>query len=248
MFGMVHTEACRRLIRPAIPVPYTSVSSVQHQYRFRTLGYVRYDMDTGTAGTSTDFHTCRGHLGKFGISIPVPDASVRSIRYEPGTATLWCSPLELWLYASTRKDTHTHPGPTPLQTSTGWYARYTKMPGTQEQPLNLPKSVGWALITLRFIFCELFFNFITVKGAYWTAQRTTQGVRSHRLSSLFRFELKFSCVVNASGCSREIPGMLGPSVARIYMRTQVCTGASTGTGPTSIPVQDSHARSVHQYR
>ena len=47
-------------------------------------------MDTGTAGTGTDFHTGTGHVGNFGTasipvivtkSIPVPDTSVSSVRY-----------------------------------------------------------------------------------------------------------------------------------------------------------------------
>ena len=58
----------------SIPVPDKSVNSVRHQYRYRTLRYVRYDMDAGTAGTGTGFHTGTGNVGKFGTaSIPVPD-------------------------------------------------------------------------------------------------------------------------------------------------------------------------------
>ena len=51
-----------RGVPPVLPVPGTSVSSVRHQYRYRTLRYVRYNINTGT-----------GHLGMFGTtSIPVP--------------------------------------------------------------------------------------------------------------------------------------------------------------------------------
>ena len=61
----------------SIPVLDTSVSSVRYQYRYWTLRYVWYDINTGTAGTGTDFHTGTGYFGKFGtISIPVPDTSV----------------------------------------------------------------------------------------------------------------------------------------------------------------------------
>ena len=68
VFGAVRTEANRRYILPVLPVPDTSVSSVRHQYRYRTLRWVRYDINTGT-----------GHFGKFGTSIPVPDTSVSSV-------------------------------------------------------------------------------------------------------------------------------------------------------------------------
>ena len=47
-------------------------------------------MDTGTAGTGSNFHTGTGHFGNFGTSthlgkfgttsIPVPDTSVSSVR------------------------------------------------------------------------------------------------------------------------------------------------------------------------
>ena len=37
VFGTVRTEAYRRYIPPVLPVPGTSVSSVRHQYRYRTL-------------------------------------------------------------------------------------------------------------------------------------------------------------------------------------------------------------------
>ena len=71
VFGTVRTEAYRRYIPPVLPVPDTSVSSVRHQYRYRTLRYVRYDINTGT-----------GHFGKFGTtSIPVPDTSLSSVRH-----------------------------------------------------------------------------------------------------------------------------------------------------------------------
>ena len=90
-YGTVRTEAYRRtagitgtehfgMFGTSIPVPDTSVSSVR-QYRYRTLRYVGYDMDTGTAGTCTDFHTGTGYFGKFGTSIPVPNTSLSSVRY-----------------------------------------------------------------------------------------------------------------------------------------------------------------------
>ena len=37
VFGTVRTEAYLRYIPPVLPVPNTSVSSVRHQYRYRTL-------------------------------------------------------------------------------------------------------------------------------------------------------------------------------------------------------------------
>ena len=40
-------------------------------------------MDTGTAGTGTDFHTGTGHFDNFGTApIPVPDTSVSSVRHQ----------------------------------------------------------------------------------------------------------------------------------------------------------------------
>ena len=51
-------------VQTFIPVPETSVTSVRHQYRYRTLRYVRYDINTGA-----------GHFGNFGTtSIPVPNS------------------------------------------------------------------------------------------------------------------------------------------------------------------------------
>ena len=50
-------------VQTSLPVPDTSASSVQHQYRYRTLQKVRY-INTGT-----------GHC-KFGTSIPVPPVPV----------------------------------------------------------------------------------------------------------------------------------------------------------------------------
>ena len=57
-------------IPPVVPVPDPSVSSVRHQYRYRTLRYVRYDVNTRT-----------GHFGNCGTSMPVPDASISAVRY-----------------------------------------------------------------------------------------------------------------------------------------------------------------------
>ena len=65
------TQACTGAgtgIGTSIPVPDTSISSVRHQYRYRTLRKVRYDINTGT-----------GHFGKFGTPIPVPDTSASSV-------------------------------------------------------------------------------------------------------------------------------------------------------------------------
>ena len=42
-------------------------------------------MDTATARTGTDFHTCNGRFGHFGTSIPVQDTSESSVRHQPGT-------------------------------------------------------------------------------------------------------------------------------------------------------------------
>ena len=59
-----------RGIPPVLPVPDASVSSVRHQYRYRTLRQVRHDINSGT-----------GHFGKFGTTtIPVPDTLVSSAR------------------------------------------------------------------------------------------------------------------------------------------------------------------------
>ena len=56
----------------SIPVPDTSISSVQHQHRYRTLRQLRYDTITDT-----------GHFGKSGTtSTPIPDTSVSSVRYQ----------------------------------------------------------------------------------------------------------------------------------------------------------------------
>ena len=61
-FGTIWIPVPSVPIQTFIPVPDTSVSSVQHQYRYRTLRYVRYDSNTGT-----------GHFGKFGTtSIQAP--------------------------------------------------------------------------------------------------------------------------------------------------------------------------------
>ena len=71
VFSTVRTEAYHRYMPPVLPVPDTSVSSVQHQYRYRTLRYVRYDINTVT-----------GHFGKFGTrSIPIPDSSISPVRH-----------------------------------------------------------------------------------------------------------------------------------------------------------------------
>ena len=68
----------RRYIPPVLPVPATWVSSVRHQYRYRTLRKVRYNINTGT-----------GHSGKFSTtSIPVPDTSVSSVQYQYRYRTL----------------------------------------------------------------------------------------------------------------------------------------------------------------
>ena len=62
----------------SIPVPDAWVNSVRHQYQYRTLRQVRYDMDTGTA-----------HFGKFGtISIPVPLVPVQTFIPVPGASVI----------------------------------------------------------------------------------------------------------------------------------------------------------------
>ena len=96
VFGTVRTEAYRRYLPPVLPVPDSSASSVRHQYRYRTLRYVRYDINTGT-GHFRKFdiiripcrryryrlYTGTGHFGKFGTtSITVPDTSVSSVRHK----------------------------------------------------------------------------------------------------------------------------------------------------------------------
>ena len=76
----------RRILRTfgvtSIPVPDTWVTSARHLYRYRVLRYLLYDMDTGTVGTRSDFHTGAGHFGEFGTtSIPTPDTSGYGYRY-----------------------------------------------------------------------------------------------------------------------------------------------------------------------
>ena len=62
----------------SIPIPDTSVRSVRHGYRYRTLRQVRYDSNTGTR-----------HFGKFGTtSMPVPDTSASSVRHQYRYRTL----------------------------------------------------------------------------------------------------------------------------------------------------------------
>ena len=56
------------------PVPNTSVTSVQHQYRYRTLRWVRYDINVGT-----------GHFGKFGTWTSVPPVPVQTFTRVPNT-------------------------------------------------------------------------------------------------------------------------------------------------------------------
>ena len=69
--GITGTGHFGRFGTTSIPVSDTSVSSVQHQYRYQTLRYVRFDIDIGT-----------GHFGMFGTtSMPIPDTSVSSVRY-----------------------------------------------------------------------------------------------------------------------------------------------------------------------
>ena len=62
----------------SIPVPDNPVSSIRHQYRYRKLRQVRYDVNTGT-----------GHFGMFDtLSIPVPKTSVSSVRHQCRYRTL----------------------------------------------------------------------------------------------------------------------------------------------------------------
>ena len=58
VFVTVPTEVYRGYMQPVLPVPDTSVSSVQHQYRYRTLQQVWYDINTGN-----------GHFAKFGTTL-----------------------------------------------------------------------------------------------------------------------------------------------------------------------------------
>ena len=62
-------------VQTFIPIPCTSVFSVQHQYRHGTLRHVRYNINTGTSGTGMD--VCTGEGTCIGTtSIPVLDTSV----------------------------------------------------------------------------------------------------------------------------------------------------------------------------
>ena len=68
--GITGTRHFCKFGTTSIPVPDTSVTSVRHQFRYRTFRYVRY-INTGT-----------GHFGNFSTtSIPVPDTSVTSVRH-----------------------------------------------------------------------------------------------------------------------------------------------------------------------
>ena len=78
-FGTIWIPVPPVPVQTFIPVPDTSAISVQHQYRYLTLRYVRYDINTGAV-----------HDGKFGTtSIPVPDTSVSSVRHQYRYRTLW---------------------------------------------------------------------------------------------------------------------------------------------------------------
>ena len=83
----------------SIPVPDTSVSSVRHQYRYRTLANIRY-INTGT-GPFGKFGTTRIPVPPVPVWTSVPDTSessakhdpvpetwVRSVRHQPVTTTL----------------------------------------------------------------------------------------------------------------------------------------------------------------
>ena len=77
-FGTMGILVLPVLVQDFIPVPDTSVSSVQHQHRYRTLREVRYSITTDI-----------GHFGKFGTtSILVPVSSVRSVRHQYRYRTL----------------------------------------------------------------------------------------------------------------------------------------------------------------
>ena len=91
-----------------MPVPNTSVSSVQHQYRYRTLRYVRYNIipapETSVRSVRHQYWYRTLRLVRYGVnngtgidvctgvgtgirttSIPVMDTSVRSAQHQPGT-------------------------------------------------------------------------------------------------------------------------------------------------------------------
>ena len=55
--GITGTGHFDKLGTASKPIPATSVSSARHQYRCRKLRSVRYDVNTGTGGTGTDFRT-----------------------------------------------------------------------------------------------------------------------------------------------------------------------------------------------
>ena len=91
MLGRVRTKVYRGYFPGKYPpnltgvfctaaIPYRTLQSsyVLTRYRYPTLRYVRYDLNTGTP-----------HFGEFGtISIPVPDSSVRVLYRIPGVFTL----------------------------------------------------------------------------------------------------------------------------------------------------------------
>ena len=144
--------------RTFVQVPDTSVSSVRRQYRYRTLGQVRYAINTDT-----------GNFGTFGtISIPIPAVPVctylrRRYRYRYnidigtghfgyiGTTStryrtlryVWhdvnpilpdCDVIP-WSFGSRQHSKpHTPRSPSILQ-----YARYTETLSTHEQGHNFPE-------------------------------------------------------------------------------------------------------------
>ena len=71
-FGTIWIPVPPVPIQTFIPVPDTSVSSVRHQYRYRTLRKGRYSINTSTR-----------HFGNFGTtSIPVSNTSVSWVRHQ----------------------------------------------------------------------------------------------------------------------------------------------------------------------
>ena len=111
-----------RGIPPVLSVPGTSVSSVRHQYRYRRYRYgrlryrygrlyrcrYRYKIDTGT-----------GYFGKFGTT-STRYQTLRLVRYDNSLVPPNCDIIP-WKFRSTypRTQRRTHPGPNPLQISTG---------------------------------------------------------------------------------------------------------------------------------
>ena len=86
-------------------------------------------MNTGTAGTGTDFHTGTGHFGKFGkTSIPVPDTSVSSVRHQIPEVHIPVPGVPVWTSVC-------------IQVGTGIGKTSTPVPVWTSAPKLLPVSV-----------------------------------------------------------------------------------------------------------